>query len=566
MVFPFNRIAKYFQRNDEEETSRNLQIAKNSMGATQEEISLGSIFDYENSMSQNQSITNVGINFEQYFNNKTGRVQKYKEMQLFPEISDALDMVCDDAIVDNPNGDVISLNIKDEIPTHIEEQIREQWDYMAHDVFAVNERSWDMFRKWLVESELYIELISNDKGDKIIGIKILPTHTMMPIYEQNQIVAYMQTKKDARPNVVEYAAQEESSVMFDKSQIVYSNYGITGETLVETRGFLEPAIRVYNQLKQIEDSLVIYRLVKSPMRRIFNVQTPGRMPPNKAMEYLRNTVKEYRKKIIYNPETGMTDSAANIQTLTEDFWFIKNDGGEGTSVETMGENTGFLGEIDDVKYFLLKLNKALKIPKARWEEQNTAGFSTGKSGEITREEVKFSKFVQRLQRRFKFLFLDAFITQLRMSGMDEEYTNINLYDIDFTKSNLFAEYRELDMTNTKVTLLGALTPFIYSAETPNGMFSKEYALRRFLMISDEELEKNKEMLEAEKKISEKPATAPSAPAPEAGAPPPAPAPEAGAPPVPEAPGPNSIESLLAGTPAESTLYNSPVLREWKNSF
>ena len=588
-LFPFNRVAKFFQKGRELENAEIIQTVKNSQGVSQEELDRGAFLNYEGIIAQNQSITYTGTSFEQYFNNKVGRIQKYKEMALYPEISDALDMVCDDAIVDNPKGDVISLNIKDEVPTHIEEKIREEWQYLMHEVFGVNERSWDMFRKWIVESELYIELVTNDEGNKISGIKILPSHTMMPVYENNMIVAYMQTKKAAKTQDILDSTAEEHSTLFDQDQVVYTNYGITGENLIDVRGFLEPAIRVYNQLKQIEDSLVIYRLVKSPMRRIFNVQTPGRMPPQKAMEYLRNTVKEYRKKVIYNPETGMADSAANIQTLTEDFWFIKNEGGEGTSVETMGENTGFLGEIDDVKYFLVKLNKALKIPKARWEESNTAGYNVGKSGEITREEIKFAKFVQRLQRRFKFIFLDAFITHLRMTGMDSEYLDVNKYDVEYTQSNLFNDYRELELTNTKVQLLGSIDPYMYSPSKPEGMFAREYVLKRFLMISDEELEVNKKMLEAEKQESKKEAkNAPTTPAPEAGmemgAPAPtgteiggggnevggAPAPEAGATaPAPEAGAP-PVQSLFAGAPpagtAEGALYDSPVLREWRKSF
>ena len=594
-MFPFNRVARLFQRGREESNERQIEQVKNSMGVSQEDLDRGAFLNYEGIITQNQAVTYTGTSFEQYFNNKIGRIQKYKEMALYPEISDALDMVCDDAVVDNPNGDVISLDIRKEIPTNVEEIIRKEWEYLMHEVFGVNERAWDLFRKWLVESELYVELVANDDGSKLIGLKVLPSHTMMPVYENNMIVAFLQTNKAAKTHDVLDSTAEEHSTLFDQDQVVYSNYGITGENLIDVRGFLEPCIRVYNQLKQIEDSLVIYRLVKSPMRRIFNVQTPGRMPPQKAMEYLRNMVKEYRKKIIYNPETGLTDSAANIQTLTEDFWFIKNEGGEGTEVTTMGENTGFLGEIDDVKYFLTKLNKALKIPKARWEESNTAGYNTGKSGEITREEIKFAKFVQRLQRRFKFIFLESFVTHLRMIGMEDEYLDINLYDIDYTQSNLFNEYRELELISNKIQLLGSIDPYMYKPSQPEGMFAREYVLKRFLQISDEELEKNKDLLEKEKKEAAEAAKkgqttgAPPAGAPPAGggaplelggAPAPALAPEAGGAPAPVAGGapttgapapvaggaPESLAATFGAIPAENQVYNSPLLKEWAKTL
>lgn len=501
-LFPFNRFARVFQTGREKEDSLEYQQIKNSQGMSQEEFDRSNLLTYDYLYNSNQAASYVGVSFENYFANKVQRIMKYREMSLFPEVSDALDMVCDEAIVDNPAGDILSLAIKKEIPSNIERQVRDEWDYIVHDVFAFNERGWDFFKKWLIEAELYMENILNDSGDSIIGIKILPAHSMVPVMENNKIIAFMQTRKEGvvdKNSVEVKGIKEESLMTFDRDQVSYINYGQSGESAVDVRGYLEPVIRTYNQLKNLEDSLVIYRINKAPLRRLWNVNN-RRMPKGKGEEYLKSLIQKFRKKIIYNPQTGEVDSSANIQTLTEDYWFLKNDDGSGTEVSTLGENTGFLNEIDDIKYFLAKLNKGLKIPRARWEDSKTAGYSTGKnSSEVTREEIKLMKFVERLQRRFKYLILDTFITQLRIKGFDEQYVDLSLYDLEYTKSNLFSEYREMEMVETKATLLGSLDQFI--AKESNdfvGYFDEEYVMTRMLFISDEEWTKNKQMIQASK--------------------------------------------------------------------
>jgi hypothetical protein len=568
-LFNFNKVSSYFQKNREKDTATQIQLAKNSVGAAAEEIQ-GTFFDYNN-VTPGQTVNYLGQNFDQMFSNKAGRISKYREMSLYPRISNALDIVCDDTIVGGANSDVCSLNIKREVPQHIEEKLRAEWDYLIHDVFGVNERAWDLFRKWLTESELYVELIIADSGDKIIGIKVLPAHTMLPIYQNNQISAFMQTKRayKAMGDVGSVGNEEETVVMFDVAQVVYSNYGVTGDNLLDIRGYLEPVIRVYNQLKNIEDSLIIYRMNRSPLRRVFNVQTPGNMPPNKAMEFLRNMVKQYRKKVTYNAETGETDTAANITTMLEDFWFIKNQDGSGTTVDTMGENTGFLGEIDDVKYFVRLINEGLKIPQARWEDAGNAGYTSGKSGEITRDEIRFAKFIERLQRRFKFIFLDAFITHLRLTGIDDEYVDINLFDLDFSKANLHKEYRQLELIGSKMDLLTTLKDNIYTAENETGWFSREFCLRNFLCMSDADLEMNKEMLEKEKLEAKGEAPKKTTETPEEqGATTETPPEEEVAKESPEVPtsAEDSIAQTLSQEPQESTTFKGSILNEWKEMF
>jgi len=502
-MFSKNRFSKHFNRGREHEEVQEQQILKNSQGIDQEQMDRQAFFSTDFMDNPQSTITYLGTSFEQYLGNKVSRIMKYREMSNYPLIMDSIENICDEAIVDNPVGDVFSLHITQEIPEHIEEQIREEWKYLAHDIFQINEMGWQIFKKYITDGEVYIELILEENGKNIIGIKILPSHTMMPIYESGEIVSYIQTKRGINNNTgINSSDQEEQVTVFDKDQVVYINYGTTGDNSLDVRGYLESAIRVYNQLKNLEDSLVVYRLVRSPMRRIWNVFTGG-MPKGKAEEYIKGLQQRYKKKIVYNTETGATDSTANIISLTEDLWFSKNAEGQGNTVETLDGQSTFLQDLDDLKWIRESLYKALKIPNSRWADPTGATYNVGKSAEITREEVKFSKFVERLQRRFKFLFLDAFVTQLRLKGFDKEYTTLRLFDVQFTKSNLFKEYRELEMTNQKLTTLTTAKDLIYTEENPNGIFALEYVMKNMILMTDEQWNENKTMLESDK--SKKPA-------------------------------------------------------------
>ena len=500
-IFLFNPFAKFFRSSRPDEERLDQEEIQNSVGVSQEQIDLYNYINYDYLMSPGSAVTYIGISFEQYFANKHGRIQKYKEMSIYPEVSDGLDAVCDEAIVENTSSDVVNLDILEEMPQHVEEEVRKIWDYLVADVFAFNERSWDLFRKWLIESEIYVELILNEEGNNIIGIKVLPAHTMMPIYEENKVRGYMQTKI-GNPQAQDVRMQQQGSVVFDKDQIAYVNFGLYGANMLDIRGYLESAIRVYNQLKNMEDALVVYRLVRAPERRVWNIAI-GRMPKGKAEEYLKGLIQRYRKKTIYNADTGEIDSTANIQSLTEDFWFTRNENGEGTTVETIGGGMQ-LGELNDINYFLQKLYKTLKLPKSRWEDSSSSMYSTGKSGEVLREEIKFSRFVERLQNRFKYILINPFITLLRLKGIDERYINEDFFNVKFTKSNLFKEYKELELVESRMAILGNISQFMYDKNTnPQGLFSKEFAMRKFFMMNDEDWEEN-ESLKKKEELQAKP--------------------------------------------------------------
>jgi len=530
-MFLFNPFAKYFRKSRPEEEKVDEQESENSQGVSQEQIDLNNFINYDYLSNPGAAITYVGIQFEQYFGSKRGRIQKYRQMARYPIINDAINQICDEAVVTNPEGDVLNLEVTEEIPEHIEDEIRKIWKYLTINVFKFNERGWDLFRKWLIEAELYVEMILNDTGDDILGIKILPAHTMMPVYTENKIDAFMQVSvaspesrgvDNANQGNVSYAQNknfaednESNSIIFDKDQVSYSNYGDYGDNFLDVRGFLESAIRPFNQLNNMEDATVVNKLVRAPQRRIWNIYT-GRMPKGKADEFVKQLANRYKKKLIYDPETGAMNSAQNIQSMTEDYWFTRDINGNGTSVDTIGGDNSF-EDMSQVKYFQENLYKSLMLPRSRWEDPATSMYASGKSGEIQREEIKFGLFVERLQRRFKYIILDPFITLLRLRGIDERYVDQDIFNVKFTKSNLFKEYKEMELMESRLSILGAAGEFVYNpTENPNGYFAPEFVLKRMFLMNEEEWQWNKELMDKIKPTDEELAAQQAAAAAEGG--------------------------------------------------
>ena len=500
--FDFNKYAKFFRVGRMSEDLKQRETLINSQGFSQEQLDMGMTGDPTRADNIYNGMTTINVQFDQYFNNKAQRIATYREMSRFPEISDALDIICDDAMCESSKGQMVELDIKEELPSHIEDEIRKQWDYLLTDVFNFNNLAWDLFRRWIVEGELYAELILNNEGNDIYGFKILPAHTMVPVYADTAVEGYVQSLKpivlDGSQNYGVPATDDEN-VYFDKDQVVYINYGEFGRNKYDVIGFLEASVRTYNQLKNLEDAVVIYRIVRAPERRIWNIGT-GRMPKVKADEFVQGVMQRYRKRVKYDSSTGAMDTSQNIFAMVEDFWFSKSDDNDGTTVQQLesGQN---LGEMQDVEYFLKKLYKTLKLPSSRWGDvDGTQMYSTGKSGEITREEIKFSRFVERLQKKFKPLLMESFITLLRIrNDVDDIYVDESLYNVLFTETNIFKEYKELELLEARFALLGAIEAYIYKPEeNENGYFSKEFVLRNWFMMSDEEYDENMEMLENEK--------------------------------------------------------------------
>lgn len=497
MELNFNIFAGPFLRSKNKiDVETEEQIIRNSQGVSQEEEA---IIAATQSAYSNSGGTGIGgefsstqAAFRSIFSNKNQKIGTYREMSYFPEIVEALNTICDEAITPDENGEYVKLKIKKELPAREEKHVRKVWSYIINEVLKFDKRGWELFRTWLIESELFVEKILNDKGTRIIGIKVLPASNTYPVYEGNVIRKYIQTTKKVNRYNLNMSMGETA---FAPDQICYINYGQYGYNLLDVRGYLEPSIRTWNQLRNLEDALLIYRLVRAPERRLWNVEV-GRLPPGKAEEYLKQLIARYKKDFTYNSETGNVDSNKLFQALTHDFWFAKREG-QGTEVTTLQSGMN-LGELNDVNLFLSKLYKTLQIPKSRWEDTMNTVATNMAPGEITREEVKFSRMVGRLRNRFKQLFIDLLTTQLRLANqIDQKYTREGIFDIEFCEDNLFAEQKHLLNLKSKFEVISMVAPDIANKDNPNGLWSKRYILNNVFGMDDNEYQKLQTMIREE---------------------------------------------------------------------
>ena len=384
-----NPLARLFNKNRGQQNDLENEKIFQSQALSDEQLMYGNSLyhqDNQSSLDGGGAVT-INVQFDQYFQTKTSRIVKYREMSFYPEISNALDMITDEAIIEDEKGKIAYLELRKEVPEHIEEELKKLWDYTCNDLFSLNETSWEMFNKWLIEGELYIELVLNDHGNNIINTKILPSFTMYPIYRENQVIGYIQSinqhiiNSSSLTNQVTIQPVAED-IMFDRDQIVYVNYGRFGANYYDVRAFLDGSIRTYNQLRHLEDATVVNKIVRAPMRRVFNIAT-GRMNKTRGEEYIKGQMMRHRKRVKYDPATGAMDSSENFLAMIEDYWFAKPEGTEGTTVTNL-EGSATFSEMDDVNFFLQKLLKTLRLPSSRWSSNDTPGvYQAGKSSEIT---------------------------------------------------------------------------------------------------------------------------------------------------------------------------------------
>ena len=278
-----------------------------------------------------------------------------------------------------------------------------------------------------------------------------------------------------------------SALRITKDSIAYCPSGLIDQTKGTVLSYLHKAIKPVNQLRMIEDALVIYRISRAPERRIFYIDV-GNLPKIKAEQYLKDVMNRYRNKLVYDASTGEIRDDRNHMSMLEDFWLPRREGGRGTEITTLPGGAN-LGEIDDIVYFQRKLYRSLNVPMSRMEaEQN---FYLGRSTEITRDELKFSKFVQRLRKKFSALFHDILRTQLVLTGViaEEEWDKIKEHiQYDFLQDGHFAELRDAEILRERIDMLGTLEPYV------GNFFSKRWVQKNVLRQSDEEIESmNKEI-------------------------------------------------------------------------
>jgi hypothetical protein len=423
--------------------------------------------------------------------NKGGRLRDYRIMASFSEIADALDEICDEVVNKDENGKIVNLDFRDTILEDSDKgKITAEFDkYISY--YNLEKKGFEYFRQMLIEGEVFFEHIIHKKytDEGILGVVHLPSDLVDAVYDniQNMLIKGFILRKPVfdpnKPNKVEKV----ELVPMDDNQISYVNSGIWNQDKTFRLPFIENARRAYRQLSLVEDSIVIYRLVRAPERLVFNVDV-GNMSPPKAEAYLRKLMQSYWSKKTFDVNQSGAVQKFNPQSMLDSFWFAKRAGSEGTNV-TQLQGGANLGELTDLMYFVNKLYKALKVPTNRINPEST--FSDGQ--EILREELKFAKFIIRLQQQFASGLKRGFLTHLELKGLKEKYSlKESQIHLHFNVPTNFYELRE----NQKLELKTAT----YNNLVANEFISATYGQMKYLGWSETDIKANRELLRKDAEV------------------------------------------------------------------
>jgi len=404
------------------------------------------------------------------FKTEFDMVKKYREMAMHPEVDSAIEDILHEAIVADQNDSPIEVNLDNlEVSESVKGMIRDEFEYIKN-LFGFDSKAHEMFRRWYIDGRLYYhKVIDLDKPQD--GIKEVRYIDPSKIKKVRQI-----TKPKTADEFMKYdfGTSEEyfvynpkglnntsanSGIKIAKDAITYVTSGIMDTNRNIVLSYLHKGIKVLNQLRMIEDSLVIYRISRAPERRIFYIDV-GNLPKVKAEQYLREVMGRYRNKLVYDAATGEIRDDRKYMSMMEDFWLPRREGGRGTEITTLpgGQN---LGELTDVQYFQTKLYKALNVPAGRLD--SATSFNLGRSSEITRDELKFTKFVGKLRKKFSDIFNDVLKTQLILKSVitPEDWEDMKEHiQYDYLYDNHFTELKNLEMMTEKLNVIGLMDPYV----------------------------------------------------------------------------------------------------------
>jgi len=432
-------------------------------------------------------------------------ISRYREMSMQPEIESAIDDIVGEAICQDDDGKIIQIvldNLKQ--PEKIKNAIKAEFETVMR-LLNYKNMAQDIFRRYYVDGRLYYHVIV-DQTKPMEGIKELRYVDPRKLRK----IREMKKTKDERTGVEIMKVINEYYLFNDKVTTgSSSNFGPVGvrittdsiiavvSGLMDSRravvlSYIHKAIKPLNQLRMIEDATVIYRISRAPERRIFYIDV-GNLPKLKAEQYLRDIMVKYKNKLVYDANTGEVRDDRKFLSMMEDFWLPRREGGKGTEITTLpgGQN---LGELEDVKYFEKKLYKALNVPVSRLNPE-TSGFSLGRTNEITRDELKFAKFVDRLRNRFTDLFEQALRVQCVLKGIctNEEYDDFkNFIHYDFIKDNNFSELKDAELMTNRLQLLASVDPYT------GRYFSQSWIQRNVLRLNDDEISIMQKEIDKEK--------------------------------------------------------------------
>jgi len=429
--------------------------------------------------------------------NEADLVRRYREISLHPECDQAIEDICNEAIVSSEEKDSVRVTLEnipfgDEVKRRIDEEFLNVLKLMNFST-----KGFEIFKRWYVDGRIFYQKIIDRETPKngITELRYIDPRKIKKVRELKKMRSTVDLS--LTNDYEEYFMFNEkgvagstsgSGVRIAADTIAFCSSGLVDQNKNMILSYLHKAIKPVNQLRMIEDAVVIYRIARAPERRIFKIDV-GNLPKQKAEQYLRDVMARYRNKLVYDANTGEIRDDRSYMNMLEDYWLPTREGGRGTDITTLpgGQN---LGEMADIEYFQKKLYRSLNVPVSRLEP--ATGFSMGRSTEITRDELKFTKFVQRLRKKFTELFNDFLKTQLVLKGVisidDWPVIQSNI-QYDFLQDGHFAELKESEMLKERVALADGLEKYV------GKYFSQEY-IRKFVFKQSE-----KEIKDLDRQIS-----------------------------------------------------------------
>ena len=447
------------------------------------------------------------VDIEGVYRTEQDLIKRYREMALHPECDNAIEDVVNEAIVSDLYDSPVEIELSNvNASDKLKKSIRDEFKYIK-EIMDFDRKCHEIFRNWYVDGRVYYLKVIDIKNPQAgiqdlryidpMKMKFIRQEKKKSNADRTNILLKSNNQEDGyssiSPEIEEYflytptsqqstisGGRQKNAIKIAKDSITYCTSGLVDRNKGSVLSYLHKAIKSLNQLRMIEDSLVIYRLSRAPERRIFYIDV-GNLPKVKAEQYLRDVMMRYRNKLVYDANTGEVRDDRKFMSMMEDFWLPRREGGRGTEITTLpgGQN---LGELADIEYFQKKLYRALGVPESRIA--NDGGFNLGRSSEILRDELKFTKFVGRLRKRFAQMFNDMLRTQLILKNIvtPEDWERISDHiQFDFLYDNQFAELKESELLNERLGTLSTIEPYI------GKYYSQDWVRRKVLRQTDAEI-------------------------------------------------------------------------------